>query len=228
MPIPFYFYWTPNYKLFADVLKKQLTNYPGIFEDRGIYMSQEDFDATMYKSPGHFLNGCFLKLEKTYELLQTLPEDSYFILSDADIILFPGKPIGELFELYMKMGADLVFMRDIPSTKTYNCGFIFLKVNQVNRDFYKQVMEECKRTPTDLEQSIVNNLLKSYTGSLFYFPHEIVATTCTFIESDQRPSNSLLMRSKCFIYQALCDADKSSQEVVQQKLTQYKILGALD
>ena len=227
MPIPFYYYWTPNYKVFADVLKKGLSYYPGIFEDRGIFMGQEEFDATMYKSAGHFLNGCFLKLEKTYELLKTLPENSYFVFSDADIILFDGKPIGELFELYMKMGADLVFMRDIPTTRTHNCGFIFLKVCQANRDLYKNVMEECKRTPTDLEQSIVNRMLKEYTGSLFFFPHEFVATTCSFIQSDQQVSNNMLMRSKCIIYQALCDADKPKDAILEQKMTQYKILGAL-
>lgn len=225
MPLPFYYYYTPKYEVFANVLKRGLSVYPGIFEDKGIFMNQEDFDATMYKSPGHFLNGCFLKLEKTYELLQTLPENSYFVFSDADIILFPDRPIGELFQFYMKMDADLVFMRDIPSTKTYNCGFIFLKVCQKNRDFYAHIMEECKRVPTELEQSIVNNVLKNYNGSVFYFPHEFVATTCTIIESDQRRSNAMLMRSKIIIYQALCDADKPSAQVVKQKLEQYSALG---
>lgn len=227
MPIPFYFFWTPKYKVFADVLKKGLNHYPGIFENRELFMSQEEFDATMYKAPGHYLHGCFLKLEKTYELLHTLPENSYFVLSDADIILFPEKPIGELFELYMKIGADITFMRDIPSTKTYNCGFIFLRVCEANRNLYTQVMEECKRNPTELEQTIVNNCLKNYTGSLYYFPHELVTTTCGIIESDQRASNGMLMRKNIIIYQALCDADKPSEVTINQKLEQYKILGAL-
>jgi hypothetical protein len=227
MPIPFYFFWTPKYKVFADVLKNGLSHYPGIFENREIFMSQEEFDATMYKAPGHYLNGCFLKLEKTYDLLRTLPENSYFVLSDADIILFPGKPIGELFELYMKMGADITFMRDIPSTKTYNCGFIFLRVCEANRNLYAEINEECKRNPTELEQSIVNKCLKNYTGSLYYFPHELVATTCCIIESDQRQSNSMLMRSKIIVYQALCDADKPSEHTINQKIEQYRILGAL-
>jgi len=227
MPIPFYYYWTPNYEVFANVLKKGLTYYPGIFEDRGIYMTQEEFDATITKTEGAFLIGCFIKLYKIYELLQTLPENSYFVFSDADVILFDNKPIGELFQLYMKMGADLVFMRDMPSTKRYNCGFIFIKVCQKNRDFYKNIVEETKKVSKTCEQSLTNDLLKSYNGSLYFFPHELVATTCTIIECDQIATNSLLMRSNIIIFQALCNADQSADFRINQKLEQYRILGAI-
>ena len=225
MMIPYYFLWSQNYAPLANILKQGLYHYNTLFEDHSIFIDQSIFDSKMYKADGHHFNGCFLKLEKTHQLLHTLPENSYFILSDADVILFPGKPMKELFDLYMKLDADIVFMRDAPRLNISNVGFILIKVCKVNRDFYTKILERCKEEPTSLDQSIVNNMLKTYTGSCFYFPHELVATTCSIKEGDERISNISLMRSKCMVFQALCDGDIKKDDVIPQKLIQYKILG---
>jgi hypothetical protein len=224
--IPYYFLWSQNYKIFADILKKGLSYYNDIFEDRSLFIEQSIFDKNMYKAEGHHFNGCFFKLQKTYDLLHTLPEGSYFVMSDADVILFPGKHLRELFELYIKMNADLVFMRDAPRLNISNVGFILLRVSQVNRDLYKKVMEDCEKNPTGLDQSIVNNLLKTYSGSHFYFPHELVATTCTLKECDVENKERIqVMRSNCMVFQALCDGGATKEQVFNQKIMQYKILG---
>ena len=85
MPIPYIFIWTPKYKVFANVLKKGLAEYPEL-EDKSIFLPQEFFDANSNKSAGHLMSGCSLKLQTAYEMLNTLPEGSYFIFSDADVI----------------------------------------------------------------------------------------------------------------------------------------------
>ena len=82
--IPFYYIWTPKYKLFADILKEGIECYSNYLEDKGIFMTQEDFEATLTKTSeeGHFMTGCYLKLERIMELLNSLPENSYFVFSD--------------------------------------------------------------------------------------------------------------------------------------------------
>ena len=224
--IPYYFLWSQNYKIFADILKNCLSFYNDLFEDRSLFIDQSIFDKNMYKAEGHHFNGCFFKLQKTYDILHTLPEGSYFVMSDADVIIFPGKKLHELFELYIKMNADLVFMRDAPRLNVSNVGFILVRVCQVNRDLYKKVLLDCEKEPTSLDQSIVNNLLKSYEGSHFYFPHELVATTCTLKEGENENKERVgVMRTKCMVFQALCDGGVSKEQLIQQKLIQYKILG---
>jgi len=225
MTIPYVFIWTPKYKPFADILKKGLSMYPEL-EDKSIFLPQEFFDANSNKSPGHLMTGCSLKLLTTYEMLKTLPEDSYFIFSDADVILFPGKPLMELFKVYIDLKADCVFMRETISKEFYNVGFSLLRVNELNRNLFLNALKKYENEPNGLDGSFINTCLMDYTGSCFYFPPELVATTCTVIDMDKKKASLGIMRSKIMVFQALCDAHKSSEDMIQQKLIQYKILGA--
>lgn len=223
--IPVYYYWSEEYEIYARILQWGLSHYTDTFEDRGIFREQKEFDKVCYTKPGEpYFNHCFFKVEKAYELLQTLPENSYFLFSDADVIVFPGKPLKELFDVYMKLEADLVFMRDAPRLNVSNCGFIFMRVNQRNRDFWKSILETHAQRE-GCEQSIINSLLKTYGGSHFYFPHELIATTCTLKEGEENPNSVGEMRRRCMVFQALCDPTKSKASVREQKLVQYQALG---
>jgi hypothetical protein len=224
MKIPYIFIYTPKYQLFADILKKGINSYSEL-EDKSIFLPQEFFDANSNKSPGHLMTGCTLKLRTTYEMLKTLPENSYFIFSDADVILFPEKPFIDLLKVYMNLNADIAFMRETISMEFYNVGFSLIKVNDVNRDLFLRAIKKYETEPNGLDGSFINECLKDYTGSCFYFPPELVTTTCTCIDMDKNKMRMGLMRSKIIVFQALCDADKSSEVMIKQKLEQYAILG---
>lgn len=225
-PIPYYFLWSQDYVFFAKALKYGLSLHKDLFEDRSLFIEQEIFNKHMNKGEGHHFSGCFFKLQKIYDLLTKLPENSYFIMSDADIILFPAKKMQDLFAFYMGLDADMVCMRDAPRLNVSNVGFMLIKVSQVNRDFYRKVLEQCEKEPTGLDQSIVNGLLKTYKGTHFYFPHELVATTCSLKEVEiETPSRVSIMRSKLMVFQALCDVGLPKNQILEQKFLQYKALG---
>jgi hypothetical protein len=222
--IPYVFLWTPKYEIFANVLKAGIRTYEGL-EDKSFFIPQEIFDANTYKSPGHLMCGCSLKLQLTYDMLKILPENSYFIFSDADILLFPQKPFMELLNLYIKLEADAVFMRETMDKRFYNVGFSFLRVNELNRKLFMDALKMYETEPDGLDGTFINHCLKSYNGSCFFFPPELVATTCTVKDLDAQSTNMGLMRSKLVVFQALCDANKTSEDSIKQKLEQYQILG---
>jgi len=223
-PIPYYFLWSPNYEIFAKILKEGIRQYSNIFEDRSIFIPQEQYDATLHENVGHFLCGSYLKLEKTYELLCTLPEHSYFMFSDADVLLIPGKPLEKLVQSYIDIGADLVFMREATKMDFYNVGFSLIRVNERNRELFKKTIEESHKHPLGLDGSLLNESMKAYTGSIFYFPHEFVMTSSTMIDVQQK-QNARTMIPHLYVFQALCDPTKPKQERLMAKLMQYKMLG---
>ena len=200
--------------------------YPEL-EDKSIFLPQEFFDANSNKSPGHLMTGCSLKLLTAYEMLKSLPENSYFIFSDADIILFSEKPLMELLKVYIDLEADCVFMRETMSREFYNVGFSLLRVNDVNRKLFLDALKKYETEPNGLDGSFINTCLVDYTGSCFYFPPELVATTSTVIDMIKKKASMKIMQSKIMVFQALCDADQPSEITIQQKLRQYRILGAL-
>ena len=223
-PIPYYFLWSPNYQIFAQILKEGIRQYSSIFEDRSIFIPQEQYDATLHENVGHFLCGSYLKLEKTYELLCTLPENSYFMFSDADVLLLPGKPLEKLVQSYMDIEADLVFMREATKMDFYNVGFSLIRVNEQNRDLFKRTIEEAQKHPLGLDGSLLNESMKTYKGSIFYFPHEFVMTSSTMIEVQQKQNAQTMVRH-LYVFQALCDPTRPPKERMFAKLQQYKMLG---
>lgn len=225
--IPYVFVWTPKYSIFSEILKNQLKPYP-FLEDRSFFIPQEVWDANANKAPGHFMTGCSLKLQIVYKMLHELPNDSYFIFSDADIVIFPNKPFQELVDVYRKIDADIVFMRESLRHQFSNVGFSLIRVNDVNRDLFKRALDMFKDCSTGLDGSFINECLKTYTGTHFFFPPELVATTCTVKQMDEIQSNAMKMRKKIIVFQALCDADKPSVFQINQKLEQYQILGAIN
>ena len=190
-------------------------------------MDQSEFNKHIYKKPGEaYFNGCWIKLRKCYELLQTLSENTYFLFSDADVIVFPNKRIEDLFRLYMNIGANLVFMRDVPKLNVANCGFILIKVCQENRDLWKKVLDLAESGQASCEQGAINGMLRTYPKTVFFFPHEFVATTCTLREGElERESNVFPMRNEMMVFQALVDPTKDKKDVILQKVDQYQKLG---
>lgn len=223
-PIPYYFLWSKDYEIFVNILKLGLEQYPDVVEERGIYIPQEVYNETLNKAPGHFLCGSYLKLEKTYELLNTLPENSYFIFSDADILVIPEKQIGNLLNLYTSMGADMVFMREAANKPFYNIGFSLLRVNDKTRTFFKVVLEKAYKLRDGLDGSILNQSIKEFPGTVYFFPHELVLTSSTVFDIEHHLRLDTIM-PHVMVFQALCDPTKPKQERLIEKLQQYKAFG---
>jgi len=226
MKIPYYFIWSDKYESMANVLKVGIQSYSDIFEDKSEYYPQEVFDRTINKAPGHFLNGCNLKLVRTLELLKILPENSYFIFSDADIIIFPEKGLDKLIQNNINSGADIVFMKESPDNNTSNIGFSLIKVCEANRNLFEESLRLMKADPTGLDQSFVNKALKIYTGKHEYFPSEFVGTSSTIIyyQSNEPHAFDTIMRNY-IVFQALCNPENGTDSAIVQKSQQYNMFG---
>jgi hypothetical protein len=225
-PIPYVFVWSDNYKVFAECLQTSIRHYSNALIDQSEYIPQSEFDKTIYKIDGHVLNGCFIKLEKTLECLYTLPEDSYFIFSDADIIISPNKKFIELLNYYRSIEADIVFMRESLTHDFSNIGFSFIRVNNHTRDLFRNALLLAKEDPTNADGNLVNQALKNYTGSHYYFPSELVATTSTMMEFEFRGGINYFthIRQNCIVFQPICNPGQTKEQIIMQKLAQYKEL----
>ena len=228
MKIPYYFIWSDKYKLLADILKVGIQSYSNIFEDKSEYYPQHIFDQTMNKAPGHFLCGCNIKLVRTLELLKTLPENSYFMFSDADIIVFPQRGLDKIIEDNINNGIDIVFMRESPGRDCSNIGFSLIKVCDANRKLFEESLRLMEAEPTGLDQYFVNEALKTYTGKHDYFPSETIGTSSTLIYyQNNEPQNFNRIMYNIVVFQALCNPENGTDSAIIQKLKQYEMFGII-
>jgi hypothetical protein len=223
--LPVFFMWSENYKTFADILKACIGMHPYL-EDKSLFIEQSVFNKSLYKDSSHFFSGCFFKLEKTLELLNSLPENSYFLVTDVDIIIFPGKPLKQILDVYMDNQIDIVFMQESPDRCTANMGFILIKVCDHNRRLFERSMEFAKEDPNGLDQNFVNKALQEYEGTYYHFPSEFIGTSSTLqYYSNASQKRQEETRKKMMVFHALCDPTKPFENVFMQKIMQYKMLG---
>lgn len=223
MPIKYHYQWSENYKIFRDILNFSLQLYPDIFEISDEFIPQEKWDKILDRTINKgWPAGCWFKVHKIHEMLHTLPENSYFIFSDVDMIIFPNRKIKELMELYTNIEADMVFMKEAQNRDYSNFGFSMYRVNEVNRKFFDRMVECAKLNPDAVDISILNQCLKEYNGSHFYFPPELVMTSSSLIDCNLKPNNTITMMNKIMIYQALCDPTQGKESLMNQKIEQYR------
>ena len=228
MKIPYYFIWSDKYQIFANVLKQGIQIYSDMFEDKSEYYPQHFFDQHLNKAPGHFLTGCFLKLRKTYEILMSLPENSYFIFSDADILVFPGKNFDKLIQQYIDNDTDIVFMKEAPDFDFSNVGFSLIKVCSANKKLFEDAINQIDASPNGLDGGFVNEALKTYTGKHNYFPTETVGTSSTLIYyQNNEPHNFNTIINNIVVFQALCYPENGLDSAIVQKLKQYEMFGII-
>jgi hypothetical protein len=226
MRIKYHYQWSENYKMFRDILKFSLELYPNVFEISDEFIPQEKWNPILDsgKDKG-WLAGCWFKVFKIHELLHSLPENSYFIFSDVDIIIFPNRKLKELMDLYVNIEADMIFMKEAQNNDCSNFGFSMYRVNEVNRKLFDKMLAEIKINPNGVDMTILNTCLKDYNGSHFYFPPELVMTACSAIDCQQKSHNSSTMFGKVIVYQAICDPTQGKESMIYQKIHQYKMFG---
>jgi hypothetical protein len=219
-PIPFYYIWTPKYELFHIILKDCLSKYKDVFDPRPIYMTQEEFDASIQKGAGGFTSW-FEKINRILEILNTLPESTYFIFADADLYMFPNKKIKQLLEIYVESNVDFVAMRESNNQRIANFGFVLLKVCEQNRNLFTKTVTIDKIQPGLSDQSLLNISLKSYTGTHGFFPPVFVTTSSTCVEIIENQNNIYAMKSQIMIHQPIPSGEIPGDEKILRKIYEY-------
>jgi hypothetical protein len=222
-PIPLYYIWTPKYEIFHHIFKDSLNCYKNVVEPRPIFLSQEEFDKTIKES--NSFGGWFLKIDTILDLLQTLPEDSYFIFSDADMYFFPEKQIKELLELSINSKIDITLMRESNLQNFSNIGFMLIRVCDQTRELFKMTHDIFDSGTNSTDQGLVNMALEKFTGTHANFPTIYVLTTCTVIEIRKNKENYDDMFSKAMIFQPLPDGRLTGFEKRINKIMQFVGLG---
>lgn len=217
-PIPLYYIYTPRYEAFHKLLFDSLTHYPSIFEAKPIFLTQEDFQKTL-KSPDGSYTSWFLKIDCILDALHQLPENSYFIFSDADIYCFPNKDMESLFHVYMNNSIDFVAMQESTHDASVNFGFCLVRVCDATRKLFIHTKQYESTTMSD--QRIVNVSLQTFEGSLAFFPPTLVASMSTIEDILQNSIRSALQLSKVMIFQPLPNGDEPPRKKIIAKLSQY-------
>ena len=202
MPIPWYYIWSDNYRIFHEIMKDSI-KYPE-FELSPIEIPQERFDSELYSKEGsHFWRGSCIKLNYILECLKKAKEESkpYILFTDIDIIV-RANIYSDLIP-YMDNQDDMVFIKE---GNGINFGFMFLRACDKVIDFMDKVIYHLKYVDKELmDQQCVNKLLVSYTGKY----------TC-FDENYFTLSNVWNGSLSCKVIQVLCDGLIKEYNIIEK------------
>jgi hypothetical protein len=206
--IPWFFIYSEKYAIFADIITSCISD--TYFDIYPIEKPQELFDKSMYKENNHFLNGMYIKNYEVYNLLNSLPENEYFIFSDADIIGFENE-LSQYLEECIKTNSDIYFLKE--RDNHVNIGFMLIKNTSKVKELFKKVIDDHKVNTNELDQDVVNKYLLVWDGKYEMFSTEYVTTNMHF---------NTLNKDKLCIFQPLCSAKNNYRENIIEKLLMYQ------
>lgn len=208
MKLPWFFLWSEKYGVFCDIMTSTVSD--EYFDLYPIEKDQSLFDKVTYKEGEHFLAGMYLKDYEIMELFKVVPENQYFIFSDADILVFEEE-FNKFVTPLLEKDIDMFFMKE--NDTTVNVGFMILRNNEKVRNFFSQVIKELESlTKPLLDQTVINNLLSSFNGKYEVLPEKYIASN---VNLDLR--NKELVKNIC-IFQPLCTANKNYKLNILEKL----------
>jgi hypothetical protein len=214
MTIPWFFLWSEKYGVFCDVLVSTVSD--KYFDLYPIEKPQKLFDQVTYKEGEHFLAGMYLKDYEIMELFKVIPENHYFIFSDADILVFEEE-FNNFVEPLLKKDVDMFFMKE--NDTTVNVGFMILRNNNKVRNFFTNVIQELESLTTPLlDQTVINNLLKTFDGTYEVLDEKYIASNVNVDLHDKE-----VVKSIC-IFQPLCTANKNYKLNILEKLISFQYL----
>ena len=218
MRLPWFFLWSEKYGVFCDVLTSIVSD--KYFDLYPIEKAQHLFDNVTYKEGAHFLAGMYLKDYEIMELFKVIPENQYFIFSDADILVFEEEFHNFVTPLLEK-DVDMFFMRE--NDTSVNVGFMILKNNEKVRNFFTNVIKELEDLTTPLlDQTVINNLLPSFDGS-----YEVLSDIYVATNINKNLHNKDTVKNIC-VFQPLCTASKNYKLNILEKLLSFKYLFNID
>ena len=213
--IPWFFVYSEKYKVFYDILSNLISE--TYFDVYAIEKDQSLFDKDTYKENTHFFSGCFIKDDEIWNILHTVPDDSFFIFSDVDLVVFE-EPLYNYIQQFLKEDNDIVFMKE--SEEIVNVGFMLIKNTKKVKELFCKVMKDHILNPNVLDQTVINNFLTTWDGKYKTFSTEYVYTNLTFeLNVD---------KSKLCVYQPLCSASRNYKINILEKMVSIQHAFNLD
>jgi hypothetical protein len=219
--LPWYYVYSPRYTAFHYMMQDCIRD--SRFELRPIFVEQSVFKKAYNPAAGHFMCGCYIKLEKILELLKTLPLYSYFLLTDNDVIVIKNEGLFEYLQVFMDKGVDMAFMRERVGEFQVNVGFQLFKVCPRVIRFFEEVIEITRSSNTSEtdkmdEQSIVVSLLPKFPGTIEIFDNTRIVLSNMFNETNPKENINAV--------HLLCGNHKDFRMNMYEKYMGIKALGA--
>lgn len=150
---PWYYIWSPRYRIFHEVLKFSTQDISGV-SMRPLCMPQELFTPRVTNK--HFFTGIGIKI---YCLIKSLKAhaNQHIIFSDVDIIV-PDKYLAQKLKAYEEN--DVTAMLDRSDSDDYNIGFMLVKSTPEVIAFFEKVLKRL-HTEVKLDQDIFNEEIKT-------------------------------------------------------------------
>lgn len=160
---PWYYVWSPSYRIFHEVLQFGTRDLSGV-KLNPICVPQKVFDLKVDPKERHFLTGIGIKI---HCLLKALNDnaDQFIVFSDVDLIVL-DKDLSKKLKLYEKN--DITAMREKKDGEEYNIGFMLIKSTEEVKALFHRVLETI-RSETVLDQDAFNQHIKSFSGTHGFF-----------------------------------------------------------
>lgn len=214
MKLPWFFLWSEKYGVFCDIMTSTVSD--KYFDLYPIEKPQNLFDKVTYKKDAHFLSGMYLKDYEIMKLFKVIPENHYFIFSDADLVVFEEE-FNSFITPLLNKNIDMFFMKENDSS--VNVGFMILRNNEKVRNFFSRVINELEELVVPmLDQTIINNLLSSFDGTYQVLPPEYITSN---VNLDMQKEEN---RKNICVFQPLCSAHKDYKLNILEKLLSFKYL----
>ncbi len=152
------FYSGAHSELFEKFFKKSFPN-PDWIEAIKLDLPG---DAEYYSEPWKVAMS--FKPRMISQFIETMPEQSVFFYSDADVQFLPAFSCKALLDLFRKSGCDILFQKEHrdPSSKEVNAGICMGRTCPNLLRFFQKVIAEISNEPND--QIVVNSLLGGDPG----------------------------------------------------------------
>lgn len=175
MQIPWYYMWSDNYMFFRELLKDSIKEQE--FAIKELYISQETFDAELYKvEEKHFWEGSLIKVDAIIKCLNEakVNSDKYILFTDIDIIV--KKPIYSILKKYIDEEYEMVFLKE---GSQLNIGFMLLRITDEVITFWLMVREKML-AKKGLDQVYVNELITHFLGKHTIFDEQLITCNNTW------------------------------------------------
>lgn len=184
MIIPWFYIWSPRYEIFHHTLSSSVMDCSG-FQLNPCFFPQSAFDRIKVNAGDNPFCGNALKLRMILKELQSLPEDSPFILSDADIYLTDSNKFHSLCENEIGKASIVGGAEFIGNSDFMNMGLLLCRNNKEVRDFFTFLAELIESSGL-LDQDLFNKNKREWVKDIGMFSTDDVIQTNMYKVSNKK------------------------------------------